>query len=131
MTRANAIQGCNLEITSLVNGATVHNKALVEGKGNIPDNTHLWVFAHLKGFNRWWPQGAGEAGILDGRWSAQAFFGEPGELGQFEVVAMVVDHQTDRNLKKWVEEGSNKGIILPDPVKECSVKKITVEKVGN
>jgi hypothetical protein len=133
MPKANA-QECSVDITAPKPGGKVRSDALVSGTGKIPANSYLWILAHRKGLKGWWPQGGGEADVKERKWEVLVVFGKPGEIGTFEIAAVVVDQQTNGDLKRWVEDAPRKNyppINFPNPVEGCSVKTVLVDKVGD
>ncbi|MFA7060074.1 MAG: hypothetical protein WC156_04575 [Pedobacter sp.] len=131
--QANA-QECSVDIIAPKPGGKVRIDALVSGTANIAANSYLWVLAHRKGLKGWWPQGGGEADVKEGKWEVLVTFGKPGEIGTFEVAVVVVDKQTNEDLKRWVEDAPRKNypsFNFPNPVEGCSVKTVLVDKVGD
>jgi hypothetical protein len=125
---------CAVDITAPKPGGKVRGDALVSGTAKIPADTYLWILAHKKGLRGWWPQGGGEADVKEGKWEVLVVFGKPGEIGTFEIAAVVVDKQTNEDLKRWVEDAPRKSyppINFPNPVEGCSVKTVPVDKVGD
>src|SRR6267142_387395 len=124
---------CAVDIAAPSPGGKVRGDALVSGTAKIPAESYLWILAHKKGLKGWWPQGGGEADVKEGKWDVLVVFGKPGEIGTFEIAAVVVDKQTNEDMKRWVEDAPRKGfppINFPNPVEGCSVKTVPVDKVG-
>lgn len=129
-------QECMIEISSPREGSQVRRDALVNGTARTPASGYLWILAHKKGLKGWWPQGGGEADVKDGKWEVLVIFGKPGtgEIGTFEIAAVVVDKSTNEDLKRWVEDAPRKDyppISFPNPLEGCPIKIITVDKVGD
>jgi hypothetical protein len=81
--------------------------------------------------NGWWPQGGGPARVRDERWSVFVTYGIPEDVGrQFEVAAVVVNEQTNRDLQKWVEDTKPPypPTKFPTPVKGCQPVTVIVKK---
>jgi hypothetical protein len=124
---------CSVKITSPENGSHVDSDGLVSGTVNLPANGYLWVFSHKVGFNGWWPQGNGAAQIIGNEWDVLVYFGVKGDYGKFEVIALVVDSQTNQDLEKWVREAPNttppyQPIALPTSIDGCAFGRVRVEK---
>ena len=127
-------QECMIEIGSPKTGSHVRRDALVSGTARIPANGHLWILAHKKGVKGWWPQGGGEADVKDEKWEILVSFGKSGEIGNFEIAAVVVDKSTNDDLKRWVEDAPRRDyppISFPNPFEGCPFKTVSVEKVGD
>ncbi|HEY6764292.1 MAG TPA: hypothetical protein VI386_05930 [Candidatus Sulfotelmatobacter sp.] len=54
-----SIPSCEIAITSPKPGTDVGVSGTVKGTARIPSNSHLWILAHKKTLNGWWPQGGG------------------------------------------------------------------------
>jgi hypothetical protein len=130
-----ARQACSVDITAPKPGAHVRRRTSVSGTAKgIPDDSYLWILAHRKTYNGWWPQGGGAVTVKEGIFEVLVFYGEPGETGEFETAAVVVDKQTNEDLKRWVAEAQSKGYPptnFPNPVGTCPVKTISVVKDGD
>jgi hypothetical protein len=107
---------------------------MVEGTANIPTKGFLWVLAHKKGLAGWWPQGGGPV-TTNGRWEVNVFYGQARDNGSsFEVVAVIVDNDTNNRLKRWVDEAPGKGYaptLFPSSFSGCPKAQITVVKVSH
>jgi hypothetical protein len=67
----------------------------VEGSAQLPAGCHLWVLAHRKDLDGWWPQDGGPTAVCDGRWRASVRYGEPRDAGhEFEIAALIVGEPT-------------------------------------
>ena len=123
---------CRVEIKTPKPGERVEATSVVQGQGQIPKGTHLWVLARRKGIELWWPQGDVNLSIKkNGDWEASVTFGDSSDHGrEFEVAAIVVDEEVSRRLDKWFQDsmisGSFPGIRLPDVVSGCAVAQVTV-----
>lgn len=125
---------CTLSVTSHLDGAKVRKDALIKGKANIPAKHFLWVLAHKQGLKEWWPQGGGEADIRNGEWKVLVTFGKKGEIGEFEMAAIVVDSSAHEDLKRWVKDAPAADfppISFPNAVAGCSVVYVAVEKTSD
>jgi len=124
---------CSVQIGSPRNGESVGKEQLVEGSARVPSGSHLWVLVAKTGVRSWWPQGNGEAEIVNEHWATLTFLGRSGESGRFEISAVVVDSETNQHLNRWVEDGlvSNYAPLntFPNPVAECEVGRVAVQKV--
>jgi hypothetical protein len=129
-------QNCEVRITKPAEGSQVAGTALISGTATLPTNGHLWIFAHQVGFNGYWPQGGGPAQLTGRDWDVFVYFGQRGIYGRFEVIAMVVDDQTHRNLQDWVQRAPNtippyQPIPLPTMIDGCSITRLRVEKTSD
>lgn len=127
-------QNCSVSITAPKNGTNVSGNGLISGHVDLPADGHLWLLSHKVGFNGWWPQGNGEAQIIGNTWDVLVYFGVENDFGQFEVIALVVDNQTHRNLEDWVRTAKEKDyppIPLPTSVDGCTFARVRVEKTSN
>jgi hypothetical protein len=126
---------CSVMISSPANGDSVVQSGTVSGQASIPEGRYLWVFAHPKGFDGWWPQGAGAASIGEGSWQVMVFYGSRQDVGSsFEVVAMPVDGKINDNLREWYATANAKGdftpIRLPHTASGCQAAKVTVRRTS-
>jgi len=129
-------QNCNVRITRPAEGSNVAGTALISGTATLPANSHLWILAHQVGINGYWPQGNGQAQVNQNTWDVLVYFGTPGNFGTFEVLAVVVDDQTHRNLQSWVQTAPNttppyQPIALPTVIDGCTIARLRVEKTNN
>ena len=130
------VQNCEVNITTPAVGSQVGGKALISGTATIPPSGHLWILSHQVGINGYWPQGNGPAQIKRDRWNVLVYFGEPGDLGMFEVVAIVVDDQSHQTLIAWVQSAPNTSppyqpISLPMILESCTMQTLLVDKTHN
>jgi DNA-binding winged helix-turn-helix (wHTH) protein len=103
------------------------DRHLVRVTGTIPANTHAWLFVELKGSTfGWFPQRVDKR-TRDG-WEYNAHFGEIGETGEFEAVALAVDTDTHLKLEKGPNEHAGGLENLPDAVAGCGSEFTTVTK---
>ena len=126
---------CSVMISSPANGDSVIQSGAVSGQASIPEGKYLWVFAHPKGFDGWWPQGGGSALIGEGSWQMMVFYGSRQDVGSsFEVVAMPVDGKINDNLREWYATANAKGdftpIRLPHAASGCQAAKVTVRRTS-
>jgi hypothetical protein len=136
ITTTLSAQNCGVRINRPTEGTQVAGTALVSGTATIPPNGHLWILAHQVGINGYWPQGSGAAQINGRNWEILVYFGIPGNLGLFEVIAIVVDDQTHRNLNDWVQKAPNTSpayqpIPLPTALEGCAIVNLRVDKTRN
>lgn len=130
-------QKCDIVITAPRQGDRVGATGVVEGKSTkLPSDGHLWVLAHWKGLNSWWPQGEGPATIdSDGHWEVSVYYGEARDIGStFEVAAVVVGDQDNAQLKRWVAEAPAKhypGRGFPNAYEGCPIRKVIVLKTSH
>jgi hypothetical protein len=127
---------CRVAISDPRPGAQVHaREILVHGEARRPDRGYLWVLARHGGLRGWWPQGGGEADVSDdGQWKVLVTLGNPRELGTFEIVAVIVNEQSNEELKRWVVEAPHAGYPptgFPTPVEGCAFRILAVEKVSD
>ncbi len=124
-------QGCNVKITSPANGTHVDGQGLVSGIVNLPYSGYLWIFARKAGFNAWWPQGNGTAEVLGNDWEVLVHYGTKEDDGKFDVIALVVDEQTNLDLEKWSKNSKAENyppIALPKSIDGCTFSRIRVQK---
>ena len=127
-------QNCTVTIVSPKPGQTVTEDAQVEGTASIPSGSFLWVFAHRKGLQLWWPQGGGPASIsIRGNWQVVVTFGTERDTGrEFEIATAVVDPNTNEQLRGWVkraeESGRYPGFQFPSITAGCKITDVTVTK---
>ncbi|HEY3579783.1 MAG TPA: hypothetical protein VGK82_04540 [Pyrinomonadaceae bacterium] len=125
---------CSVEINSLKDGDKVGESVTVRGNATIPADGNLWLLAHKSSMgNQWWPQ-AGPIEIKNGEWQAEVFFGRSRDVGSnFEVAAVVVNHETNTALTKWFSTARTSDyppVVFPDANSSCSVVKVTVVKTA-
>jgi hypothetical protein len=127
---------CDVQIISPQPGEQVRSKRQLKGNATIPIGNHLWVLTRIVGFKGYWPQGNGEANVDDGKdWVVLVFFGKPEELGEFEISTVVVDSQTDSDLRQWVKTAKDRGYeplpLFPNSIAGCPIRKLLVQKIGD
>jgi hypothetical protein len=126
---------CAAVIASPANGDTVAQSGAVSGQASIPEGRYLWVFAHPKGFDGWWPQGGAAAATGDGSWRTTVFYGSTQDVGAtFEVMAVPVDGKTNDTLLQWNANANAKHdftpIRPPRPASGCQAAKLTVRRTS-
>jgi hypothetical protein len=126
-------QNCEVKITSPADGSQVSGNALVSGTASILARGHLWIVVHKIGFNGFYPQGNGAAQIIGKEWDVLVYFGEKGDYGKFEVLALVVDDQANQDLENWVRNAPKTNppyqpIALPSVIDGCPIAKLKVNK---
>lgn len=104
----------------------------VSGTATLPPEGHLWVLARMKGLARWYPQGEGPAVVQGGSWTVHVTYGEPGQLGTFEVAVVVVGSRSDQILRTWVDQSRPPytPIPLPNTLPQCPMHMLEVQKVS-
>jgi len=103
--RSSASSGCSVEIRR------ASENGVVEGTAQLEEDAHLWVLAHRKDVNGWWPQGGGEIAVTDGQWSVQVQYGGSEDVGHdFEIAAVIVSGAVH---EQWL--GSHPPVQLPRP----------------
>ena len=120
-----------LEIESPTAGANVKDRSWIKGTAYLPSDSFLWIFVGGSAvFGRWRSLGNGVDVKRNRAWEVPAFYGRAADTGNFEILAIVVDHITHTDLlvshAKDVMEG--KPIELPRPIDDRLVKRIAVTK---
>jgi hypothetical protein len=124
-----------VEIKSPKIGEKVGATPDVTGTATIKAGYYVWAFAHKKGLNTWWPQGAGPAEIKNDEFTVSITLGQDRDRGSsFEIVVGVVDREANNKLLSWFrkgdETGNYPGIPLPPVVKDCGdPPRVTVLRV--
>jgi len=127
-------QDCKIQITAPEQGSPIDGEGLVSGKVLLPPNGHVWLLSHKVGFSGWWPQGNGAAQVIGEDWDVLVYYGNKGDYGKFEVIAMVVDNQTHQDLKNWVKNAPKTNppyqpiASLPASMEGCPLARLRVEK---
>jgi hypothetical protein len=129
---------CTITIVSPEHGEMVGRQRIVRGHATFPPDGHLWIFVRVRGIRGWWPQGGGEAEIVESarggsKWEVVSFFGQQHDIGaQFEILATVVSDGVNQDLEKYVERGVKSSdwppMQLPNVFQGCTVARITVVK---
>jgi hypothetical protein len=124
---------CSVVVESPVDGGRVLQPAGdVSGTATLPPEGRLWVLVRHQGLAGWWPEGGGPAPVTDGRWRVYATYGEPEELGNFEIAVVVVGPEADQTLRRWVQEARPPWppTSFPNTLPQCPMRMIVIQKVG-
>ena len=98
------LKKCAIIVTSPNRGERVFYTGVVRGRANLSAGENLWVLAHRKDVNGWWPQGAGPVAVINGCWSVKVDYGGPEDAGhEFEIAAVVVVPELNQSWLEWVE----------------------------
>ena len=133
--QSTSVTPCEAKITSLKPGDKVGASATVRGTSNIPVDGYLWIFARKTSMgNQWWPQAGGAVKPEDpaSEWEAEVFFGIPADIqSNFDVVAVVVNQQTDKDLTKWFSTApaARQPVRFPDAISGCPIVRVRVTKI--
>jgi hypothetical protein len=133
--QSTGVTPCEAKITSLKQGDKVGPSATVRGTANVPLDGYLWLFARKTSMgNQWWPQAGGAVNPDDttSEWEAEVFFGIPADIqSNFDVVAVVVNQQTDRDLTKWFSTAhqTRQPVRFPDAISGCPIVRVRVTKI--
>jgi len=122
---------CSIAILDPLQGAAVGGGSTVSGTATLPTNSHLWILAHKKPINAWWPQGGGETPVDAGKWAVDVTFGIATDKGDFEIVAVAVDDNVNNSLNNWVATAPSNNyapIRFPTVTEGCSTAKVIVDK---
>jgi len=104
----------SVEILAPQRGAIVMDDGLVEGSATVPPDSFLWVLAHRKDFNGWWPQGMGAVPVHRNRWRVSVTYGGPQDSGSdFELAALVVRPATNQLWTDWEARVRETGLFPP------------------
>jgi predicted O-methyltransferase YrrM len=130
---APALNQCSARILSPRNAERVAARGIVEGRATVAPDTYLWVLAHRKDVDGWWPQGGGPVVVDKARWSVEVNYGDPQDAGfQFEVAAVIVSRVVHDAWLEWVrtatETGSAPPVQLPMPPAVLAESYRTVRK---
>ena len=117
-----------LRIISPSEGEKTGKSVIVEGK--VEKNRkekHLWVFAHRKNIQGWWPQ-LGEIPVDSKQksWKQTAFLGTKHDIGHdFEIKVIWLNQTNHEKMQRYMEKADYHGIPLPDgePSAMVTVKK--------
>lgn len=125
-------QGCLSGFTSLENGSIVKAYPInVSGTASRPNNGHVWILAHLEGFNGWYPQGNGERSLSNNNWICTVYLGTPQETGYYEIAIAIVNDQENQALNNWVSTAKANDyppVSFPGVLNNCSITTIRIEK---
>jgi len=133
MTIKLGAQDCEVNITSPAEGSQVSGSALISGTATLPPSGYLWILAHRVGFNGFWPQGNGAAQLFGNNWDVLVYFGQKGEYGRYEIIALVVEEQTHQDLENWVRTAPNtdppyQPIPFPTAIDDCPIVRLRLDK---
>jgi hypothetical protein len=110
----NGGSGCSVEIRSPNRGERISESGMVTGTAHLAEDAHLWVLAHRKDVNGWWPQGGGEIAVAGNRWSVQVKYGGPDDAGyDFEIAAVIVHRPVHEQWLEWVRGVQSTGAYPP------------------
>lgn len=113
-TREQGKTECIVQILFPQRGDHVAQRGEVRGRATLPVGTYLWVLAHRKDVNGWWPQGDGPVAIVDDSWTVQVKYGDPQDTGfQFEIAAVAVTWAVHERWLEWVENVKDTGQFPP------------------
>ncbi len=126
-------QQCEASFTSHKTGSQVSAYPVpMKGKViNLPANAHVWILAHLEGFEGWNPQGNGERTLKNSEWVCPVHLGTLKETGFYEVAIAIVSDEVNQSLNNWVKtamELNYPPIPFPDVIEGCPIEIIRVEK---
>jgi hypothetical protein len=131
----NPVTPCVVKIISHKEGDKVGENGTVRGTASVPLDGYLWIMARKSSIgNQWWPQAGGAVKPDDttGEWEAEVFFGEPRDVeSNFDVVAVVVNQQTNKDLAKWFsseQPNRNRPVRFPDSISGCPIVRVRVTK---
>ena len=123
---------CEITITSPKPGTPVGPSGTTAGTAQIPTNSHLWVLAHKKTLNGWWPQGGGETLVDAGKWGEiEVTYGQERDRGEFEIAVVAVTPDAHKILNDWVDKAPERNYPptrFPAIAEGCPVAKVTVVK---
>lgn len=113
---------------SMVRSNTSVPDSCVKGSAKLPPNCHLWVLVRNRKYGSgyiWQPRGEATVNPA-GIWEICVVLGRAEEVGDFDIAAVVVDEQTNREL---IRQYKDKAIIkLPNLVNGCSLESVRVNK---
>jgi len=126
-------ESCDVRVTSPSEGDSVGPDGSVGGIARVPNGTYLWVLAHRKNINAWWPQGNGPADIdpKTGHFDVFVTYGQDRDHGAFEVAVAMVGPEVNEVLTKWFDTAQARGyppMRFPNTFGGCPVVRITVIK---
>ena len=105
---------CVVQILSPCRGEYVAHTGVVHGRATLPAGAYLWVLAHRKDVNGWWPQADGPVAIVDDSWTVQVNYGDSQDSGfQFEIAAVVVTQAMHERWLEWVHNVKTTGLFPP------------------
>lgn len=103
-----------VHILSPSRGERVAQTGVVHGRATLPAGAYLWVLAHRKDVNGWWPQGDGPVAIVDDSWTVQVNYGDSQDAGfQFEIAAVAVTPPVHQRWLEWVQNVKTTGLFPP------------------
>jgi hypothetical protein len=105
---------CVAQILSPRRGEEVAHSGVVRGRATLPAGGYLWVLAHRKDVNGWWPRGEGPVAIVNDSWTVQVNYGDSKDSGfQVEIAAVIVTQAVHERWLEWVQNVKNTGIFPP------------------
>jgi len=105
---------CAVQILSPSPGEHVAQTGAVHGRARFPAGAYLWVLAHRKDVNGWWPQGDGPVAVVDGSWTVQVNYGDSRDAGfRFEIAAVIVTRAVHERWLEWVQNVKTTGLFPP------------------
>jgi len=124
---------CSVEILSPRPAQRVAEIGIVEGRATFSPGAYLWVLAHRKDVEGWWPQGGGPVSVANDSWTVQVNYGGPEDAGlPFEIAAVLVTRAVHEHWLEWVqavkETGEFPPVRLPMPAAVLAEAYRTVQK---
>lgn len=96
---------CSVHILEPRSGALVEGSGIVEGSAVLPGKSYLWILAHRRGLEGWWPQSGGPAYVDKSRWKVPVSYGGHQDIGhEFEIAALVVGQASHELWTDWVKQ---------------------------
>ncbi len=130
-------KGCSVRIITPQRGDKVGKEGKVTGFAKLPPGSFLWVLSHRKDLAaEWWPQMGRPAVIQeDDSWVIITGYGRQEDIKEdFEVAVVVVDANTNNQLRDWFKTAKQKDfppVDFPTTIDDCPAAKITVTKTSH